>query len=72
MMFYRPTIYSCPVSLLENVMAVNSITYLYKYSEDAAVTGNKKLLVFIWEIFSYDYLHSDETRVKLWRMLLEK
>ena len=46
-MFYRPAIDGCPVSLLENFMAVNSITYLYKYSKDAAVTGNKKLLVFI-------------------------
>ena len=46
-MFYRPAIDGCLVSLLENFMAVNSITYLYKYSEDAAVTGNKKLLVFI-------------------------
>ena len=46
-MFHRPAIDGCPVSLLENFMAVNSITYLYKYSKDAAVTGNKKLLVFI-------------------------
>ena len=50
-MFYRPAIYGCPISLLENLTSVNSITDLYKYSEDAAVTGNKKLLVFIWDIF---------------------
>ena len=37
-MFYRLAIYGCPVSLHENFMAVNNITYLYKYSEDAAVT----------------------------------
>ena len=46
-MFYRLAIYGCPVSLHENFVAVNNITYLYKYSEDAAVTDNKKLLVFI-------------------------
>ena len=63
-MFYRPGIYSCPISLLENLMSVNSTTDLCKYSVDGAVTGNKKLLVF-YEIFSYDYLHSDETKVKL-------
>ena len=54
-MFYRQAIYSCPVSLLENIMVVNSITYLYKYSEDATVTGNKKLLVFIWEIWLFAF-----------------
>ena len=46
-------------------MSVNSIIDLHKYSEIAAVTGSKKWLVFISEIFSYDYLHSDETYVKL-------
>ena len=46
-MLCRPAIDDCPVSLLKNFMAVNSIIYLCKYSEDAAVTGNKKLLVFI-------------------------
>ena len=64
-MFYRPPIYGCPIFLLENLMSVNSITDLYKYSEDADVTGSKKWLVFISEIFSYDYLDSDETYVKL-------
>ena len=31
------------MSLFENLMLVNSITDLYKSSEDAAVTGNKKM-----------------------------
>ena len=46
-MFHRPAIYGCPISLLENFMSVNTTTDLYKYTEDAAITGNKKLLVFI-------------------------
>ena len=32
-------------------MAVNSITYLYKYSEDAAVTGNKVIGLYMRDIF---------------------